>query len=61
MFSRFLCAIGIHGPLWFGTAPHQTRSRIVAPFTRKCTLCEAQWRGEADQLYRSPCNWRRVK
>ena len=41
-----LCALGVHGPNWYGNDSHYASARNGdAPFTRTCTHCGEKWYG----------------
>ena len=60
MIAKILCLLGVHGPRWFSSTPHRTRSKAIGPFLRRCTRCGSVWKAQHDPLYREPCNWERI-
>ena len=45
-FRSLLCAVGIHGPNWYGNESHDSSYRDPdVPFNRTCSFCGEQWYG----------------
>jgi hypothetical protein len=60
--NRIFCAIGMHGPNWYGNSP-RWRSQMDYGFQRRCGDCGACWHGrqvESRDL-RYLGGWRRIK
>jgi hypothetical protein len=61
-FSKLLCKLGLHGPVWLGNES-QLRSDRTGALVRQCEHCKTLWVGELTETRHMMTygNWKRVR